>query len=1176
MKKNEVYGRSVPINFNPLFRVMKLCLLFTVMLNLSVVAATNAQLKKVSLIMENAELRQVFKKIKQQTGVRFFYNEEKLKNIGNRRIEIHDLELEKALDEILEGTELTYTFLRDVVVIKDRENSREVLETLMQQKRLIRGIVKDEKGITLPGVSVIVKGTQTGVATDINGRFEIKVDDEPNLILQFSFVGMKTKEIKIGNNQELKVVLESAAESLDEVIVTGYQTISKERTTGSFGVITPRNIETKLQSNLSSVLEGQATGVVLDKDGKIEIRGVSTFNAENEPLVVLDGYPIEGGLESINPENIENITVLKDGVAASIYGSRAANGVIVVTTTRGAADRFNVSYKAIVSTILKPQLSKLNRASTSDYIDAELDLYYQNPNRPSTQSVSNMSKVTWLMMQAREGNMTEAEALAEIDKLRNINGLKQAEKYFYRNQLSHQHNIAINGGTEKNRFNAAVNYMYNRGNMIHSDNSRLIFDLKNDWKPSKYISLGLMANVVYTKDEHPVRGWSDLLGYTNTSLIQPYDNLVDPETGKPTTVFSTSTYKIANYEKIANMKDWSYNPIEDVGKETTDTEDIQTRLGGTLKIYIIDGLNIETGGIWTRGNKVEKTTYDRDAYRIRIQYNDATSKTNNASHYFPDGAMIDEWRNINESWTLRTQINFNRSFLNDRHRVTFLAGNEVRKSTYSNNQYATRLGYNPTAGSFIPVNIKDWNSGLNKADMLFGSTTVYSLKNGAYNLRDNRFVSWYGNGSYEFDSRYLVSGSVRLDLTNFFGTDSKYRYKPLWSVGATWKLAEEKFFSVSWIDRLNLRASYGINGNISLSEGPYLMLAAGSYQEMTGGVSYSIASPPNNQLRWEKTKTTNIGADIALFDNRINLTFDYYLKNSSDLLARDAIDPTTGFSSLTKNVGEMQNNGVEFSVNADIIKKQDFVWNSVFNFSYNKNKVKTYNVTRMYTSQWASMAPILAEGYPADAMFGFKYAGLNDKGEALGYSANGEKDRLANLTTDDIIYLGTVRPKYDLSFTNAFKYKNIQLSFMFIAKLGHQYRKDGFYGMNYQNRHVADRWQKPGDEATKKYPQLRSGSTEHWYFPYTDFLTGNASYMKLRDVTLAYTFPKHWLSSVGVNNVRAYFQARNIWTVTAKGTDIDPETAQVNMTGAYNNFTEQGFTSLPLRPEFYFGLSFSF
>jgi len=1176
MKKNGFMGVGSPgIPARKIMLVMRWCVVFMLGMSLHLSATSNAQMIK--LKDTSLTLKALFEEVERQTGKITLFSNNELDM--NRRVNLESgkYSIEELYRKSLEGTRLDVVVEKEYIVIRRmRERQEKELWLALADKRTLRGIVKDSKGATLPGVSVIIKGTQTGVATDVEGKFEIKVDNNPELVLQFSFVGMKTKEVKIGNNDVLNVVLEAAAENLDEVIVTGYQTLSKERATGSFGVITPKDLETKLQSSLSSVLEGQATGVVLDKDGKIEIRGVSTFNAENEPLVVLDGYPIDGGLESINPENIENITVLKDGVAASIYGSRAANGVIVVTTTRGAADSFRVSYKGIVSTILKPQLSKLNRASTSDYIDAELDLYYQNPNRLSTQSTSNMSRVNWLMMQAREGNMTEAEALAEIDKLRSVDGLKQAEKYYYRNQLSHQHNISVNGGTEKNRFNAAINYMYNRGNMIHSDNSRLIFDLKNDWKPSKYISLGLIANVVYTKDEQPVRDWNDLLGYTNTSLIQPYDNLVDPETGKATTVFSTSTYKIANYEKVGNMKDWSYNPIADLGKERTNTEDIQTRLGGTLKLNIMDGLNIETGGIWTRGNKMEKTVYDRDAYRIRLQYNDATSKANNASHYFPDGAMIDEWRNINESWTIRTQINFNRSFLNDKHRVTFLAGNEVRKNTYSNNQLATRLGYNATAGSFVPVNIKDWNAGLYNADMLMGKSTVYSLKTGAYNLRDNRFVSWYGNGSYEFDSRYLISGSIRLDLTNFFGTDPDYRYKPLWSVGATWKLGEEKFFSVSWIDRLNIRGSYGINGNISLSEGPFLILSAGSYQNMTGGVSYGVPSPPNNQLRWEKTATTNIGADISMLDNRLNLTLDYYLKNSSDLLAKDAMDPTTGFSSLTKNVGEMTNNGFEFSVNADVIRKEDFVWNSIFNFSYNKNKVKEYNVTRLYTSNWASMAPILAEGYPADAMFGFKYAGLNDKGQVLGYSATGEKDRLANLSVDDIIYLGTVRPKYDLSFTNAFKYKNVQLSFMFIAKLGHKYRKDGFYGSNYQNRHVAERWQKPGDEATKKYPKLLVSNTEHWYFPYTDFLTGNASYMKLRDVTLAYTFPKSWLSSVGVDDVRAYFQARNIWTVTAKGTDIDPETAQVNMTGGYTVFTEQGFTSLPLRPEFYVGLSFSF
>ena len=348
----------------------RLCIIGALSLGSSFVFAQNQQVR---LSGNNLTLKAAFKQIEQQTKLFVDYNTQDVNDSRViKKVPAGD-NVKNVLEQLLEGMNCSVTFSNGHVIISRKAPAS-------SETKKVTGIVKDEKGITLPGVSVIVKGTQTGVATDINGRFEIKVDDEPNLILQFSFVGMKTKEIKIGNNQELKVVLESAAESLDEVIVTGYQTISKERTTGSFGVITPRNIETKLQSNLSSVLEGQATGVVLDKDGKIEIRGVSTFNAENEPLVVLDGYPIEGGLESINPENIENITVLKDGVAASIYGSRAANGVIVVTTTRGAADRFNVSYKGIVSTILKPQLSKLNRASTSDYIDAELDLYYQNPD----------------------------------------------------------------------------------------------------------------------------------------------------------------------------------------------------------------------------------------------------------------------------------------------------------------------------------------------------------------------------------------------------------------------------------------------------------------------------------------------------------------------------------------------------------------------------------------------------------------------------------------------------------------------------------------------------------------------------------------------------------------------------------------------------------------------------
>ena len=726
------------------FLVVKQILVLMLAFNLNVFSAISAQ-QISEFKVQNATLKSCIKKVEQLTGLGFMYNGNELDKVSGITLELRNADVTTVLENVLKGTGYTYKLMDGVIAIM------KAAPALPVEKRTVKGLVKDKNGETLPGVSVLVKGTQTGVATDIDGRYEIRVEDNPEVVLQFSFVGMKTKEVKVGQLKELNVMLDPATESLDEVIVTGYQTISKERATGAFGTITTRDIEVKLQPNLNSLLEGQATGVVLNKDGKIEIRGVSSFSASKEPLIVVDGYPIEGTLESVNPENIASITVLKDGVAASIYGSRAANGVIVITTTRGTKDSFKVSYKGIVSTILKPKLSALNRSSTSDYIDAELSLFNDNPNGPSTISKNNMSRVTWLMMQAREGNISAAAAMAEIDELRKVDGLKQAEDNFFRNQFSHQHNLSISGGGEKNTYNAAINYLKTEQSMVHSSNSRLILDLKNDWNPSKYIALGVMANLVYTNDEKPVRGWSNLLEYASNSNIQPYDNLVDPVTGKPAEVFSTSTYKIDKYKVTPGMKDWTYNPIEDLTKERITTQNMQLRVGGNLRVNIIDGLNIETGGVWNRGNLLKKTIFDRDAYRVRIAYNDATSKENNANHYFPDGAVVDEMRNVNESWTIRTQVNFNRNFNGDKHRVTFLAGNEVRQDKYDNNILATRAGYNTTAGSFIPVNMTDYNGSKYTSDMLFGKTIAINpersmakpFEEGKFQFRDIRFVYWY-------------------------------------------------------------------------------------------------------------------------------------------------------------------------------------------------------------------------------------------------------------------------------------------------------------------------------------------------------------------------------------------------------------------------------------------------
>ena len=465
--------------------------------------------------------------------------------------------------------------------------------------------------------------------------------------------------------------------------------------------------------------------------------------------------------------------------------------------------------------------------------------------------------------------------------------------------------------------------------------------------------------------------------------------------------------------------------------------------------------------------------------------------------------------------------------------------------------------------------------GVYNSDMIGGSSGFYP-KYGSYSLRDSRFVSWYFNGSYEFNNRYLVSGSVREDLTNFFGTDPKYRHKPLWSVGGTWKIANEDFFNAGWVDRLNLRASYGVNGNISLSEGPYLILSAGSFNPTTGGVANGIASFPNNSLRWEKTKTTNVGVDFDVFGNRLGISLDYYYKKSTDILASDATDPTTGTSRMTKNLGAIDNRGVEISLHGTPVRSSDFSWDIMFNMSFNKNKVVEYNVARNYPTMWAWSQPIHAAGHPMFGLFGYNFAGIDDRGMVTIHGKDGEVKYAQNASVDDIIYLGTAVPKTELSLINAFKYRNWDLSFMFIAKLGHKYRKDVFQGSNINSRFVAQRWQKPGDEKNTIYPALSSWNSDLFYFPYCDVNIGNASYAKLRDLTIAYTFDRSLIRNIGMSEARIYLQGRNLFRITSKGVDIDPETMEIDYSNAVGASSNAGFAVLPRSAEYYVGLSFSF
>lgn len=1038
----------------------------------------------------------------------------------------------------------------------------------------ITGTVTNDTGEPLAGATVSIPGTKSAVATDINGKFKLNLPKGTKAKeLLVTYIGMNPARFALAKiSSPLTVKMVSSSTNLDDIIVTGYTTISKERATGSFGSVSAKKLDAKIGGDLVNRLEGQVAGVVLDKNGELSIRGISSIRATTTPLVVVDGYPTELGLDDLNPDNIENITVLKDAVAASIYGARSANGVIVVTTKQGKEGKARLSYRGSFMWRGRPDLDKLHMASTSDYIDAELALYDLKPtDKKYTLSAKtpNLSEVSSLLALRKAGTLSEEQFTSAIDKLRSVNFLEQMEQHMFRTAFTQNHNIGMNGGSTTNKYNLAINFQDNKENFINTNSNRVLIDLTNEWKPLHFLTIGVGSHINLTKTNAPQTGWSTYTDFN--SYTKPYTTIWND--GAMTELNTLSQGYLDMYTPYQGLKSTAYNPIQESYDSYTKGEYYGGRLNGFIRANIIDNLNVEVGGAWGRTYGMTRSINTENAYALRLAYNNTTSIANPVNHYFPDGGMVNEGRAMNENWTLRSQLTYNKDL--GKHSFSILAGNEVRRLLTNSNVYPTRIGYNEQEGTFQTLNYssRDLLMGKYDDDMIYGWET--NLSNGGYSVADNRFVSWYGNGSYSFDNRYLLSGSIRLDQTNFFGTSPKYRYKPLWSVGGTWKVNNEAFFNVDWINRLYLRASYGLNGNISLSDGPYMILSVGGYNSTTGGFYNTIKSFPNNSLRWEKTKTTNLGVDFDVLDNRLGFSFDYYHKLSTDLLAPDLMDITTGVSSVRRNVGSLRNEGFEFSLHAVPVRTRDFSWDVNYNLTINNNKVVTYNVNRPTATDWADARTIHAEGYPMYALFGYRGAGLDENGKALIYGADGEKKFATLAKAEDVVYLGTELPKYDMSFTNTFSYKDWTLSCMFISKLGHQFRQDMFQSANINNRWVGKRWRQKGDEANTVYPAVEIGSKDLYYWPFADCFIGNANYLKLRDVTLSYNVPRTALRYVAMSEARLFVQARNLMMITANDIDIDPETMEAS-TGSMLTTTSPGFSVIPRTPEFFVGLNISF
>ena len=1046
-------------------------------------------------------------------------------------------------------------------------------------KRLLRGTVTDENGEPLMGVSVSADGSTPLTVTDTDGKFSVPMPANATQ-LTFTYVGMATQTINIGQRSNFHIAMSAGEQALKDVVVTGYQTISRERTTGSFNVVTPEKLKGKLQTSILARLEGMVPGM-MQQNGTLYIRGMSTLNGganAYSPLFVVDGLPFEGDINSINPATIKSITVLKDAAAASIYGARAANGVVVISTIDAKGEsKATIRYDASVKFTPKPDMDYLNLMDTREMMDLR-EYGFKFNSIPYAMIPPNyyLDPVSELLYKHRDGLIDEQTFQDGMNKYRNLNNRKQLEDFYTQTGIEHQHNLSLSGGNDINRYVFTLNYLGNRFNARYNQLQRYGATLRDNIKLTSWLNAEAALTINYnnTNSDRGMGTYADM--YRN----QPSYTMLKDENGNPLNV---PTYK-SEWEMKRLMelglKDEHYSPITNRREERYDSKESYYRLMLGLNLKIMKGLNFDVR--FQTENSADKTVEIRSerSYYARNMINDAAQydpNTKKLTLNVPEGAHYAESRGDADSYTLRAQLNFNRDF--GPHSITALAGGE-RRRTKTTNTSIYYMGFNESTLAYKPIDPTALTN-VKGTESLAGNFSWSFTGNNWINEIENHYVSFYANAAYAFDSKYNLTASIRVDQSNLFGTDPRYQYRPLWSVGGAWHIAKERFLAgkLSWLNALTLRATYGIGGNVPRGASPYVTLKAAQYNPWSKDFMAEIKSPPNYTLRWEKTATTNLGLDFSVLNNRLSGSIEVYRKHSTDLLAQRDADPTLGFKQLTLNYGNMTNKGIEVSLNSVNLQTRNLRWTTGLNFGYNKNMLDDVEDSNpnvhSYTSGFAAV-----KGHPLGAIFSFQYAGLSPTdGTPRYYVEGGSKTEAQVSNLSDLVYSGTRHPTYSGSFSNTIAYKDFELSFMLVFYGGNVLRTEAAPFVSEPshlnpNKEMRNIWRQPGDErnpdATPAFTgyALDLATMRHpWYA--ADRHVFKADYAKLRHLSLTYRVPQQLVAKCGLAQLAFTLQGQNLLSWRANKYGVDPEALGTTGYG-------WGMRTIPTPATWTFGLSATF
>lgn len=1183
MKKNCVTG-SRERAFTPLQKVllsMKLSVFLFLLGIMSVQANELFSQTSLSMQMNSASLEQVLEEIKQQCDYDFIYDYEYVKELEDVTVEFNKASLDEVLYEVLKNTNLDYRVEDKMIVLFPREVVKAKVEekvdpSVQQEKKELKGKVTDDQGIPLPGVSVVIKGTNVGVATDIDGYYTIEVESS-DAILVYSFVGMLPQEVAYSGQETINVTLASDSKQMAEVVVTGYQTLSRERTTGSFSVVKKEALESKIIASPMERIEGLASGLLVTGDNEIIIRGQSTLNADKQPLVVIDGFPSSLSASEVlskllNPDDIESINILKDATASSIWGAKSSNGVIVITTKRGsmgenAKTMVDFSYGVTIGS--KHDFADLQRMSSSDLIDLE-KVFYDKGFMPDRYfPYFNYSRAMEAFKDIKDG-VNGAEQ--RLNALREADAYKQHQDLLQQTPVKQQLTLNVRGGSKKHSYYFSTSYNGDKLVAKRDRNEKININLNNQFKVTDNLKVDLTLTSTFITEK---RNGLDL-----SNNMNPYDLLQDENgnnlplygySSNPLHYYSTNMNPIRNEQfKAKGYLDWMFRPLDELALNDNTSKRNENRIQFALNYDFLDHFTFTSKAQYEFGSIVKDKYFDKDSYVFRDIYNKTTTEADGKlTHHIPYGDVYEAGKISTNSYLIRNQISFKNSFNDDSNHVAALIGTEISRSVLLD-KFNRMWGYDRETLSDIPLTTGPQAPSVDGWPLPMPDDHINKEK-------ENRFFSLYANASYTHNNKYTIDGSARIDQSNLFGTNPKYRYQPIWSVGLNWNISNESFFNIDWVNRLMIKGTYGINGNVSNSVTPNTT-AIVSNRAFTSLPTLLITDPENDQLRWEKTKTVNLTLDFALLNNRLSGDIQFYRKKGIDLLGNAQIDPTNGFSQIVQNTSSVLNKGVDLSLTGTIFNG-DFKWISSLNFGYNKGEVLK-NLPDPYFFR-SMNTPV--KGQPINAVAFYKWAGLTDTGLAQVYNAKGEKVAAGtNMEDLDALTFKNTTPKYFGALVNNFSYKGLRLSVTLNYKLGHYMRGPEriddtgvVYGWYTPNKNTVDRWAKPGDEKTKNIPRAVNSTWEPYNIPNynefynnSDLLMHDASYIRLRDVVLAYSLPKKLIKSSPFSKVEFSVQGRNLWLWTANDQGIDPDYNFSGMNRRFLTFTEGKSFSFGVKASF--------